>query len=60
MSLQSDRVARSDVRWMWSVVFAGALLASSPARGETIRARDMLRGTDVTAEACGQSAMPSG
>jgi hypothetical protein len=30
------------------------LFAICPVRGETIKARDMLRGTDVTAEACAQ------
>ena len=54
MNLQCHRVGRMTFVWSWGVVVAGALLASSPARSETIRARDMLRGSDITAEACGQ------
>ena len=53
MNLQCHRVGRVRSVWCWSVVLVGALVASCQARAETISARDMLRGTDTTAEACG-------
>ncbi len=37
---------------MWTALLGATLLASCPARGEIIAAREMLRGSDGTAEAC--------
>ncbi len=53
MNLQYRRAGRVMSVWGWSVVVAGLLLASSSVRAETIQARDMLRGSDTTPEACG-------
>ena len=52
MSLSSNRGRRSRRGLMWSILFSATLLAACPARGETITAHEMLRGIDVTPEAC--------
>jgi hypothetical protein len=54
MSLLSDCGRRANSGLMWSALLSTALLMTCPARGETITARDMLRGTDTTADACAQ------
>ncbi len=54
VSLLSDCGCRASSGVMLSALLTGALLMSCPARGETITAREMLRGTDTTAEACAQ------
>ena len=50
---RADRVKSTISVAGCGLVFAAALAVSSPARAETIKARDMLRGTESTPEACG-------
>ena len=50
MSLPSDRGRRTNSGVLLSALLGAALLASCPASAETITAREMLRGTEVTAD----------
>ena len=52
MALSSDRGRRTNSGMVWNVLLGAALLASCPAGAETIPAREMLRGTEMTADAC--------
>jgi hypothetical protein len=52
VSLSSNRGRRTPCALMATALFGASLLASCPARGEVITAREMLRGSDVTVQAC--------
>ena len=52
MSLPSDHGRRTNSGVLLSALLGAALLASCPAGAETIPAREMLRGTEMTADAC--------
>lgn len=52
MSQSFNRDRRTRCGLMWSALLGATLLASCPARGETIAAHDMLRGTEMSTEAC--------
>jgi hypothetical protein len=54
MHSRPDRERRKKSAVICSALLTAALLASYPARAETITARDMLRGTDMTAQECAQ------